>query len=50
MTQEEYIEHEVKLRLHDYNFKRMEAKLNLLIGLVISGWLLPIALHFLKIA
>lgn len=56
MTSEQYIEHEVKLRLHDYkfknhddNFKRLEAKLNWIISLVVGGWILPIALHFVKL-
>jgi hypothetical protein len=56
MTQEQYIEHEVRLRFHDYkfrnnedNFKRLESKLNWIISLLIGGWMLPIVLHFLKL-
>ncbi len=61
MTKDEYIEHEVKLRLHDalfnhidYKFntleKRMdklEGKANWMIGIIISGFAMPIILkHF----
>ena len=67
MTKDEYIEHEVKLRLHEHKFKtlektgedikeslyRLENKLDsrftLLIGLIVSGWILPVVLHFLKL-
>ena len=57
MTEEQYIEHEVQLRLHDYKFtnhdkqfNRLESKLNWIISLVVGGWMLPIVLHFLKLA
>ena len=61
MTREEYIEHEVKLRLHnalfshiDYKFTaienridKLEGKFNWVIGLILSGILMPIILkHF----
>lgn len=67
MTNEQYIEHEVQLRLHsekfnlndkkyeekllaiDKRFDHLDNKLNLLIGIVISGVLLPVGLHFLKL-
>ena len=45
MTTEEYIEHEVQLRVHEYKFKSMESKLNWIITLLISGIILPIILH-----
>lgn len=47
--QEQYIEHEVKLRVHDDRFKSMDAKLNWIISLVVGGWILPIILHYLKV-
>jgi hypothetical protein len=46
---EHYIEHEVKLRIHDEKFTRIESKLNWLITLVVSGILIPILLHYLKL-
>jgi hypothetical protein len=56
MTQEQYIEHEVKLRVHDERFgvhgerfAKLEAKLNWIITLLVSGMLLPIVLHFFKL-
>jgi hypothetical protein len=49
MTNEEYIEHEVKLRVHDRMFKMLEQKLNAIIALCVSGVLLPIILHAAKL-
>ncbi len=56
MNQEQYIEHEVKIRVHDERFGlhnerfgRLETKLNWIITLLISGMLLPIVLHLLKL-
>lgn len=53
---ETYIEHEVKLRLHDEkfdliraDFHKLETKLNSLIALVISGIIIPVLLHWTKI-
>lgn len=47
MTQEQYVEHEVKLRLHDHKFKLLEHKLNFLLGLMASNIILPSILkHF----
>ena len=51
-AQEQYIEHEVKLRLHDalfkhidYRFERLESKFNWTITLIISGIIIPVILH-----
>ena len=49
MTTEEYIDHEVRLRVHEERFKSMDSKLNWLIGLVVCGWILPIILHAVKL-
>jgi len=60
ITNEQYIEHEVKLRVmkevtgqnfkvHEERFERMELKMNWIIGLVVGGWILPIVLHYLKL-
>jgi hypothetical protein len=49
MTNDQYIEHEVKLRVHDVKFKIMESKLNWLISLVVGGWIFPVVLHYLKL-
>jgi hypothetical protein len=50
--QEQYIEHEVKIRTHDVLFKHLEEKFNKLdnkfnwiIALIISGIVIPIVLH-----
>ncbi len=58
-NEEVYIEHEVKLRVHDALFKhidykfdkiekkvdRIDNKFNWIIGLVLSGIIIPIILH-----
>lgn len=49
MDQEQYIDHEVKLRVNDYKFKLMENKLNWIISLVVSGLILPVILHISKL-
>jgi hypothetical protein len=53
MTNEQYVEHEVQLRVmkevNDSRFKSLESKMNWIITLVIGGWILPIILHYLKI-
>jgi len=67
-TEENFIEHEVQLRLHseifklndkkhdekftgiDKRFDHMDNKLNLLIGIVIGSFIVPIALHYLHLA
>lgn len=55
-TEENYISHEVQVRLHDEKFKIIEKKfdhvdnkLNLIIGIVLSSIILPVALHVLKL-
>jgi hypothetical protein len=55
-SEENYIEHEVQLRVHSEKFKVMEKKfdhldnkLNWILGLVIGAMLLPVALHYLKL-
>lgn len=45
MTNEQYIEHEVKIRVHDHKFNIIEAKLNWIISLLVGGMCLPIFLH-----
>lgn len=49
MTKDEYIEHEVKLRIHNYKFRTIETKLNWIITLLVSGIVLPILLHLAKL-
>ncbi len=49
MTTEQYIEHEVKIRVHEHRFKIIENKLNWIISLLVGGITLPIVLHFLKL-
>lgn len=53
MTDEQYIEHEVRLRVmaevNDERFLRLESKMNWIISLVVGGWILPIVLHFTKL-
>ena len=55
-AEENYIEHEVQLRLHDEKFKSLEKKLehvnnklNWIIGIILSSVLLPVGLPFLKL-
>lgn len=49
VTMEQYIEHEVRLRIHDERFGKVESKLNWIISLLVSGMLLPVGLHFLHL-
>ncbi len=49
MTTEQYIEHEVKLRVHDEKFRILESKMNHTMALVIGSWIVPIILHYLKL-
>lgn len=56
MTNEQYIEHEVQLRVHDKRFDymekrldKMEHKLNWIIGLAVSGILLPAIMKYVGI-
>jgi hypothetical protein len=53
---EQYIEHEVKLRVHEERFGvhherfcKLESKLNWIITLLVSGMLLPVVLHYLRL-
>lgn len=48
-TLEQYIDHEVRIRVQDEQIKSMDSKLNLIISLVMGGLFLPIVLSFLKI-
>ena len=56
MTPEQYIEHEVKLRLNDHKFNitdrelsRLNSKLNFIIITIMTGFLLPVILHHFKL-
>lgn len=56
MTNEQYIEHEVKLRVMDARFMALEkavnhidSKLNWIIGIFITSIVLPVVLHALKL-
>jgi len=49
MTTEQYIEHEIKIRVHEHRFKIIEGKLNWIISLLVGGMVLPIVLHILKL-
>lgn len=55
-SEENYIAHEVQLRVHDEKFKAIEKrfdhldnKLNWIIGIILTSVIIPIALHFLKL-
>lgn len=55
MTDEQYIEHEVKLRVNDEKFNLMKselthlnAKLNFILVTAIIGVILPVVLHYFK--
>ena len=53
ITQEQYIDHEVRIRVmqevNSEKFKRLESKMNWLITLAVSGMLLPVILHYLTL-
>lgn len=55
-TEENFIQHEVQLRIHDEKFKAIEKrfdhldnKLNLIIGIVLSSVIIPVGLHWMKL-
>ncbi len=55
-SEESYIAHEVQLRVHDEKFNaidkrfdHLDNKLNFIIGILMSGVLIPIVLHFFKL-
>ena len=45
MNQEQYIEHEVKLRVHEKQFEMLHMKLNFLISGFIGAIIIPVILH-----
>lgn len=52
MITEDYIQHEVQLRIHDVKFlnieeaiKKIDGKINWIIGIILTSVVLPIALH-----
>lgn len=60
MTNEQYIEHEVRLRFmkeitderftsHEKQFERLESKMNWIISLLVGGLILPIFLHLARL-
>lgn len=49
ISQAQYVEHEVQIRVHDERFKIIEAKLNWIITISVGGWILPIASHTMKL-
>ena len=55
-AEENYIAHEVTIRLHDEKFKiiekrfdHLDSKLNFIIGIVLSSLIIPVGLHLLKL-
>lgn len=56
MTSEQYIEHEVKIRMQEHKFsileetmKKLDGKINWLIGIVLTGIVIPVVLHFFNL-
>lgn len=56
MTSEQYIEHEVKIRIQEHKFsileetiKKLDGKINWLIGIVLTGIVIPVVLHFFEL-
>ena len=45
MNEEQYINHEVRLRMTEYKYKIIDKKLNWVISLLVGGMLLPIFMH-----
>jgi hypothetical protein len=42
---EQYVEHEVRIRVMEELSKRMDNKLNIIIGLFVSSLIVPVLLH-----
>ncbi len=56
MTNEQYIEHEVNLRVHSYKFSTLERELHKLdnkitglYGLIIGSIVIPMVLHYFEL-
>ena len=45
----DYQEHEIQLRIHDEKINSMQSKLNFLIGTGLTGVIIPVVLHLLKV-
>ncbi len=46
MSKDEYIDHEVRIRVLDYQYKSVNYKLNALITIVITGFLMPMVFKY----
>lgn len=60
LTTEQYIEHEVKIRVmkevtderftaHEKQFERLDLKINWILSLLVGGMVLPVFLHFWRL-
>lgn len=49
MNQEQYIDHEVRMRVTEELIKRIDTKMNLMIGLLIGSVVIPVFLHIYKL-
>lgn len=47
MTNEEYVDHEVRIRMMEHLSKQMNGKLNAIITIAVTGFLLPTILKYL---
>ena len=46
MTKDEYIDHEIRIRIQEHLSKSMNYKLNALITIVITGFVMPMLLKY----
>ena len=49
VTFEQYVDHEVQLRVHESRFKAMDSKLNVIISLLLSVIVSPLLVHASKL-
>ena len=47
MTEDEYIDHEVRIKMLEQTCKQLNTKMNALITIAITGFILPIVIKFL---
>ena len=49
MTKDEYIDHEVRLRMLERLYEKLDIKMNAIITIAITGLLLPIILKYFEV-
>jgi|CXWK01.1.fsa_nt_gi hypothetical protein len=48
MTKDEYIDHELRIRMMEHLYKSMNSKMNALITIAITGLIIPVLMKYLS--